>query len=238
MSDEDDSLSRRALLGQLGVVGLTGLATGAGTNALVSALTSYPGNTIQSRRLDLEVAHEASTGMRSPSQTSSFPSEFTDTDAVTVQFDDLERGTPARVRMALEARPCERPVEMWIRVTGTGLDTELASTLRMDVTLAHACGSDDRVSLLNSSVANDSVAAAVTGDDSWQGLQAGVPVRNDCSVSGDGTCRPPVCIGAEVQVPDETIPDRVRRQSLSLTFEFVARQCAGGQASEVNPWNE
>jgi hypothetical protein len=238
MSKEDGSLSRRRLLAQLGAVGLTGLATGAGTNALVSDLASYPGNAIQSRRLDLGVAYETAAGTPPQRPPSSFPSEFDDTDAVTVQFDDLERGTPAGVRMALETRPCELPVEIWMRVTGTGLGTELASTLRMDVTLAHACGAGNRVSLLDPSVTNDSVNAAVTGNDSWEGLQTGVPVRNDCSVSADRTCRPPVCIDAEVQVPDETIPDPVRRQSLSLTFEFVARQCAGGQSSEVNPWNE
>jgi hypothetical protein len=238
MSKEDGALSRRKLLAQLGAVGLTGLSVGAGTNALVSDLASYPGNAIQSRRLDLGVAYEASTGTHTPNQTSSLPSEFDDTDAVTVQFDDLERGSSAGVRMALEARPCERPVEMWMRVTGNGLGTDLASTLRMNVTLAHACGAGNRVSLLDPSVANDSVNAAVTGNDSWEGLQAGVPVRNDCSVSGDRTCRPPVCIDAVVQVPDETIPNRVRSQSLSLTFEFVARQCTGGRSSEVNPWNE
>jgi len=240
MSDEDDSLSRRALLGQLGVVGVTGLAVGAGTSAVVNDAESFPGNAIQSRRLDLGVAYETAAGSPPQRPPSSFPSEFEDTDAVTVPFDDLETGTSAAVTMALEATPCGRRVELWMRVTGTGLDSELASLLGLDVTVADECGSDDRVSLLDDSAEDDSLAAAVRGTESREGLRAGVPLRNDCSGSDDGECPPAVCVEATIRVPepDEKIRASVRDQSVSLTFEFVARQCAGDRTRGGSPWNE
>jgi hypothetical protein len=231
MSD-GDSPSRRTLLGQLGAVGLAGLTFGAGTNALVSESESFPRNAVQSRRLDLKIAQDTTAGEASTAS-APVPGSFDDANAVSLQLNDLEAGTTSTVNLALAARPCDLPVEIWMRVTGTNLGGDLASVLRMEIELTHECGAGDPVTL-----ASGSVASAVTGGGAGVGLQTGVPIRNECAGSRD-PCRPPVCVDAAVQVPEE-IPNPAYSQSLSLRFEFVARQCTGGddQNAGESPWNE
>lgn len=234
MSD-DEGPSRRQLLRQLAGVGAVGATAGVGTRALVTESESFVRNSLQSRSLDLEVARKGSDSSLSTWEPQ--PSAFHDASGVTVDVDGLAPGESRSLAVGVRNRPCDLPVELWLRVAGSG-DSTLASVVRMRVVLHDECGTAGGFDW-EGTVADLLPGATTTSTDGGAdlgSLSTGALLAADCNRAASG-CLPETCLTAEWWIPDDVDVPAVDDGRLPLSFEFVGRQCTAAEATGGNPWN-
>lgn len=231
--------SRRQLLRRLAGVGAVGATAGVGTRALVAESESFVTNSLQSRSLDLELAYDVMDG-RLDTQTSLWtPSEieFGDSTGLSVDLGELTPETPVSLAFGLRSSPCDLPVELWMRVAGEG-DSTLASAVRMRVVHQHdECGTLDGYDWCGTveDVRSGSTASETSDCADLSELSTGVRLASGCTGTGDGCS--PTCLSAEWWIPDEADTSSLSEGTLSLSFEFVGRQCTSQQSTGGNPWN-
>lgn len=138
-------LSRRAVLGRVGVVGAAGLATGTGTYAVLRDV-EQSGLSAASGTLDLQLAATTGTGV---------PDTFSSESSLTIGFSKFSPDAPASGQSTIAIRSCTNPALARLTVPAI-LDNDLSEYLTTTLRYASECSSlDDSSSIIyHGSLAN------------------------------------------------------------------------------------
>ena len=200
-SPGDTPISRRRLLGGVGIVGTAGVLTGSTTAALFSERASFPGAQ-SGGELELE--------LDCPDGESRCVASDTD-GAVSVGFDDIRPGDHDSTRIELTVRSNDGWV--WLR-TDCPEEDPLAETLEVTISETPVCSETGR------SLASGTLA------DVRRELAGGVVLDGHFEQTGTGcfAADEPFCLEIEYALPEDVGEHLAGRRS-SLRLSLYAEQC-------------